>query len=225
MYEKVRKVCVGKNPGTVETEEGEILTPPVDWVLLPPGDGALTKLVKNAGPHWLVQEKKGRRIFSKGVWASGETVEKAKVDLEEKRSDPGYLRKRESDLKRREKKHKEYENEFFKELLKFLNFHPRYINLAQEMAKALVEHSVPVGSGTVARTKQIPIEKRASAAVIAWMRHKTTGYEYMTIPRVKGKRREVRRDLAKKSIELLDRYRRGEIIKSSSCMIRFGLKK
>jgi hypothetical protein len=32
----------------------------------------------------------------------------------------------------------------------------------------------------------------------------------MPIPKVKGKRREVRRMLARRSQELLDRYRRGE---------------
>ena len=64
--------------------------------------------------------------------------------------------------------------------------------------------------GTVARTKRIPVEQRAEAAVIAWLRHRTTGYDGMVIPRVKGKRREVRRMLARRSHELLDRFRRGE---------------
>jgi hypothetical protein len=67
-----------------------------------------------------------------------------------------------------------------------------------------------VGSGTVARTRRIPVERRAEAAVIAWMRHQTTGYDGMVIPRVKGKRREVRRMLARRSQELLNGYRRGE---------------
>jgi hypothetical protein len=71
-------------------------------------------------------------------------------------------------------------------------------------------HATPVGSGTVARTERIPIERRAEAAVIAWMRHQTTAYDSMPIPRVKGKRREVRRMLAARSMELLARYRRGD---------------
>ena len=64
----------------------------------------------------------------------------------------------------------------------------------------------------MARTKRIPVERRAEAAVIAWMRHQTTGYDGMVIPRVKGKRREVRRTLARRSQELLARYRRGEAV-------------
>jgi hypothetical protein len=82
--------------------------------------------------------------------------------------------------------------------------------MAERMAGAVAEHATPVGSGTVARTERIPVEQRAEAAVIAWMRHQTTGYDGMVIPRVKGKRREIRRLLAQKSKELLGRYRRGE---------------
>jgi hypothetical protein len=74
----------------------------------------------------------------------------------------------------------------------------------------------------VARTKRIPVERRAEAAVIAWMRHRTTGYESMMIPRVKGQRREVRRMLARRSHELLDRYRRGEAA-PEGCPLRKAL--
>jgi hypothetical protein len=74
----------------------------------------------------------------------------------------------------------------------------------------------------VARTKRIPVEQRAEAAVIAWMRHRTTGYDNMVIPRVKGQRREVRRMLARRSHELLQRYRRGELI-PEGCPLRRAL--
>jgi hypothetical protein len=46
--------------------------------------------------------------------------------------------------------------------------------------------------------------------VIAWLRHQTTAYDSMSVPRIKGKRREVRRMLADRSKEFLERYRRGE---------------
>jgi hypothetical protein len=92
----------------------------------------------------------------------------------------------------------------------FLAFHPNYAALADRLARAVTDHATPVGSGTVARTKRIPVAERAEAALIAWMRHQTTGYDGMGIPRRKGKRREVRRILARRSQELLARYRRGE---------------
>ena len=74
----------------------------------------------------------------------------------------------------------------------------------------------------MARTQRIPIEQRAQAAVIAWMRHQTTGYDGMVIPRVKGKRREVRRMLARRSQELLQRYRRGEAV-GEDCPLKRAL--
>jgi hypothetical protein len=95
-------------------------------------------------------------------------------------------------------------------VLAFSAFHPHYADLAERLARAGTDHATPVGSGTLVRTKRIPIEKRAEAAVIAWMRHQTTAYDGMGIPRIKGKRREVRRLLARRSQELLARYRRGE---------------
>lgn len=97
-------------------------------------------------------------------------------------------------------------------MLSFLDFHENYADLANRMALAVTDHATPVGSGTVARTKRIPVEQRAEAAVIAWMRHQTTGYDLLAIPRVRGKRREVRRMLARRSHELLEGYRRGEAV-------------
>jgi hypothetical protein len=94
----------------------------------------------------------------------------------------------------------------------FLNFGPKRSDLAGRLARRVVDHATPVGRGTVARTILLPIEKRAEAAVIAWMRHQTTGYNGMAIPRIKGKRREVRRSLARRSQELLSSYRRGETV-------------
>ena len=107
-------------------------------------------------------------------------------------------------------------------MVAFLAFHPNHAGLADRLARAVTDHATPVGSGTVARTKRIPVERRAEAAVIAWMRHQTTGYDGMTIPRVKGKRREVRRMLARRSQELLARYRRGEPV-PEGCPLRKAL--
>ena len=43
--------------------DSPVLTAPTGWILLPPGDAALTRRVKAAGAHWVVQEKKGRKLF------------------------------------------------------------------------------------------------------------------------------------------------------------------
>jgi len=76
----------------------------------------------------------------------------------------------------------------------------------------------------VARTKRIAVEDRAEAAVIAWMRHQTTAYDLMTIARIKGQRREVRRMLAQRSKNLLVRYRSGEPVDSAQCPLQKALK-
>ncbi len=200
----------GPSPNAVRSADGRILTVPEGWALLLPGDAALNRRVKEAGDHWIVQEKKGRKIFSRGVWAPAATIDCIRVELEAERGTESYAKRKEADARRRDKAQAEYVEDFFGAVIKFLAFHPHYADLADRLARAVSDHATPVGSGTVARTKRIPIERRAEAAVIAWLRHQTTAYDTMTIPRMKGKRREVRRILAQRSQELLARYRRGE---------------
>lgn len=200
----------GPQPRTVRTADGQLLAAPEGWALLPPGDAALTRRVKAAGDHWVVAEKKGRKVFSRGVWAPAATIERIRADLETERETDEYARRRQADGRRREQAQTEYVEEFTATVKEFLGFHPSHTALADRLARAVADHATPVGSGTVARTRRIPVERRAEAAVIAWMRHQTTGYDSMVIPRVKGKRREVRRMLAQRSQELLSRYRRGE---------------
>ena len=212
----------GLTSNTVRSADGKVLMVPDDWALLPPGDAALTRRVKAAGDCWVVQEKKGRKIFSRGVWAPAVTIEKIRAELEIERSTEGYAKRKESDAKRRDKAQAEYVEDFYGAVLAFLAFHPAHADLAYRLARAVADHATPVGSGTVARTKRISLEQRAEAAVIAWMRHQTTAYESMKIPKVKGKRREVRRMLAQRSQELLSRYRRGEPAKGE-CPLKIAL--
>ena len=217
-----RIVKPGRAKRSVLTDSGEQLVVPDDWALLPPGDGPLTKRVKAKGPSWLVRVKFKNRFISKGVWAKEEHILAAKKELEATRLAPDYARKREQELVRREKKHREYVQVFYNEVLEFLGFHFRYSELARQLARSITEFATPVGSGTVARTERIPVEDRARSAVIAWMRHQTTSYDRMTIARVKGKRRQVRRELASRSIGLLQLYRDGHDI-PPSCPLQRAL--
>ncbi|HEX2971081.1 MAG TPA: DUF2293 domain-containing protein [Tepidisphaeraceae bacterium] len=217
MPEQTRIVMPGREERTVRTAEGQVLVAPADWVLVRPGDAALTRRVKAAGPTWTVQEKKGRKIFSLGVWARGAVVETIRKELLVERAAPAYTRRREADARRREREQAEYVQVFQQAVLAFLNFDARYAALAARLADAVTAHATPVGSGTVARTERIPVEQRAEAAVIAWMRHRTTAYDSMVIPRIKGKRRETRRLLAGKSKMLLEGYRTGREIDPGTC--------
>jgi hypothetical protein len=212
----------GPTPNSVQSANGKILTAPEGWILLPPGDAALTRRVKAAGDHWVVQEKKGRKVFSRGVWAAAATIEKIRAELDAERSTEGYAKRKEADARRRDKAQAEYVEDFYGAVVEFLAFHFVHAQLADRLAHAVADHATPVGSGTVARTKRIPVEQRAEAAVIAWLRHQTTAYESMAIPRIKGKRREVRRMLAQRSKEVLGRYRRGEAV-GEDCPLKKAL--
>ncbi len=196
------------DPKRVRTQDGNVLTAPTGWSLLPPGDAGLTRRVKAAGPTWTVVEKKGRKVFSRGVWAPAEHIDTARQALEAERDTPAYAKRREADARRRAKEHAEYELDFANAVMAFLRFAPTFAAQAKVLAVAVTAHATPVGSGTVARTERIPLPRRAEAAVVAWLRHQTTAYDHMHIPRVKGLRREVRRDLAEVSRALLNLHRR-----------------
>jgi len=212
----------GPTADTVRSAAGQVLTVPKGWVLLAPGDAALTRRVKAAVEHWVVQEKKGRRLFSRGIWAASTVIERLRVELLAERNTESFAKQKAAAAKRREAAQAEYVEDFTGAVRAFLAFHPHYSDLAQRLALAVAAHATPVGSGTVARTKRIPIEQRAEAAVIAWLRHQTTGYDGMVIPRVKGKRREVRRMLAQRSKELLGQYRRGDV-QAKNCPLQKAL--
>jgi len=56
------------------------------------------------------------------------------------------------------------------------------------------------------------------------MRHQTTAYDEMKIARIKGKRREVRRQLALQSRGLLEAYRQGQPVDPVTCPLQRALR-
>lgn len=210
-------------PRRVLGADGSLLTVPDDWDLLPPGDAALSRRIKQDGPTWTVIEMKGRKRFSRGIWAPAARIAALRAERAGEQQDPAYQRKLQAGRDRRAAEQTVYVAEFHTAVLAYLDFHPNQQDAADRLARLITDHAVPVGSGTVARTERIPIEQRAEAACIAWMRHQTTGYDHMVIPLVKGQRREVRRRLAQRSVELLARYRRGEEINAATCPLAQAL--
>jgi hypothetical protein len=225
MPTQTRTVAPGPTDRTVRTADGQVLAVPPDWVLIPPGDPGLTRRVKAAGPTWTVQEKRGRKLFGRGVWTAPGPVAAIRLALEAERADPAYAKKQAAAAARRDREQTAYVGEFRDAVLAYLAFAPPHATLAERMATAVAEHATPVGSGTVARTERIPVEERAEAAVIAWMRHQTTAYDNMKIERVKGKRREVRRMLAQQSKALLNAYRAGRAVDPAACPLQRALAK
>jgi hypothetical protein len=211
------------DPRVFRAADGRLLSPPADWACLPPGDAGLTRRVKAAGPSWSVVEKRGRKVFSKGLWAPSVNIESARSALLAERATPAYEKKRAQEAQRRERKQAAYVDTFEREVLTFLRFAPRYADLARELSEKVTALATPVGSGTVARTERISVERRAEAAVIAWLRHQTTAYDRLSIPRVKGARRQVRRELAEVSRAVLDLHRKDVPHVPASCPLCVAL--
>jgi hypothetical protein len=205
------------DPRVFRAPDGSLKSPPEGWSCLPPGDAGLTRRVKAAGPSWVVIEKRGRKAFSKGLWAPAAHIEAARAALATERSTESYARRRVADADRRTRTQAAYVGEFAAEVLGFLRFAPRWEPLGRDLAERVTAHATPVGSGTVARTQRISVDRRAEAAVVAWMRHQTTAYDRMKIARVKGLRREVRRELADISRAVLDLHRRDDAHAAPAC--------
>jgi len=218
-----REVRPGSRPRHVLNEWGTLEAVPEDWALLPPGDAALSRRIKQDGPTLTVIEIKGRKRFSRGIWAPRARIEALRAGLAAERQDPSYRKQLDAGRRRRAAAQEVYAEDFKAAVFVFLAFHARYASAAETLAGLIAEHATPVGSGTVARTQRIPIEARAEAATIAWLRHQTTGYDRMNIPREKGRRREVRRMLAQRSVQLLERYRAGQTIDPVQCPLHRAL--
>ncbi|HZK97348.1 MAG TPA: DUF2293 domain-containing protein [Prolixibacteraceae bacterium] len=218
-----RIVNPGKN-GNLIGEKGEILVPPASWIFLPAGDAGITRKVTAKGVFWRVEVKMGRRTISQGIWAPATTVEQAHDEVNAVRLTDEYKKKRVSEINRRDKKQELYDAEFCKVVEDYLGFDTMYNPMEKILARAITIHAIPIGSGTVARTKMISIEERAAHAVIAWMRHETTAYDNVKIARIKGERRAVRRGFAQESVVLLANYRLGRGI-SDNCPLQKAIRK
>ncbi len=214
-------VCLRQGAqGKLVNAAGEVVVPPLGWQFLKAGDAGLTRRVRAMGLIWRVEQQMGRRVISRGIWAPREHIESARQAIEAQRATPTYQRKMTLAKERREKKQETYVGDFHSAVIAYLQFHPRYADLAEKIALLVTEHATPVGSGTVARTQRIPIAQRAEKAVIAWMRHHTTAYDEMQIAHVKGERRRVRKLLAEQSVRVLYRYRQGADV-LDHCLLRF----
>lgn len=110
MPNQTRIVAPGSGDRTVRTADGQILYVPADWELLPPGDAGLTRRVKAAGPTWTVQEKKGRKTFSRGIWAPANRIAMIRAALDAERATGACAKRRAAETARRERKQTAYDN-------------------------------------------------------------------------------------------------------------------
>jgi len=143
MPNETRIVAPGPSDRTVRAADGRVLVAPADWELLPPGDGTLTRRVKAAGPTWTVQQKRGRKVFSRGVWAPADRIAAIREELAAERSTGAYAKRRAADKARRERKQIAYVEDFRKAVVAFLDFAPRHATLADPPRQRQTARSPP----------------------------------------------------------------------------------
>ena len=153
------------------------LTLPKGWSLLPPGDAFVTRQVKSMGPHWIAKKHVRGKEYSItfGVLAPRTNIAKAKrlaAQTKEEREVRRLLSRKE-----RERKNRDYTKKFMEAVIKYINFDPKYSNLAIEIARKAAEHATVVGSGRVGRTNKLTLEEKARLAARAYIRHRYTNYE------------------------------------------------
>jgi len=225
MPNETRTFLITKSDTSLKDKSGKVFTVPDGWENLPAGDASVTRKLKSLGPTWTVQEKKGRKTFSHGVWAPRENLQQAKSLVEAQRADPKHQKKLAQAKVRREEKEEVFGEDFQQAIVTFLNFDKKYQTLVETLAVLVKEHAVPVGSGTVARSSSVTLQDKAALAVMAWMRHQTSNYDTTSVPRIKGARRELRRKIARQSEGILAKYRSGIEADLRDCPLYRALKK
>jgi hypothetical protein len=217
MPTETRSFLITKSDISLKDKTGKVYSVPTGWENLPAGDASVTRKLKSLGPTWTVQEKKGRKAFSHGVWAAKDQIEEAMSLVEAQRADPKHQKKLAQVKVRREEKETVFGEDIQQEIIQFLNFDQKHHLLVEQLSRLVKEHAVPVGSGTVARSSSVTLNDKAALAVMAWMRHQTSAYDSTTVPRVKGARRELRRQIARQSERILAKYRSGDDVDFGIC--------
>jgi hypothetical protein len=217
MPTETRSFLITKSDISLKDKTGKVYSVPTGWENLPAGDASVTRKLKSLGPTWTVQEKKGRKAFSHGVWAAKDQIKEAMSLVEAQRADPKHQKKLAQVKVRREEKETVFGEDIQQEIIQFLNFDQKHHLLVEQLSRLVKEHAVPVGSGTVARSSSVTLNDKAALAVMAWMRHQTSAYDSTTVPRVKGARRELRRQIARQSERILAKYRSGDDVDFGIC--------
>src|SRR3954467_7290966 len=103
-----REVSPGREARTFLNEYGVVERVPEGWVLVRPGDAAMTRRLKEGGPTLAVIERRGRKRFSRGIWAEGERVEAVRHALEAERAEPAYEKRLAAGRERRKREEETY---------------------------------------------------------------------------------------------------------------------
>ena len=112
-----------------------------------------------------------------GILAPRINIEKAGQLAEE--SKQRRERVRERSCKQREKTNLKHVEELKHAIIEYLDFDPKYSELADSIAQEATETSAELGSGRVGRTSKLTMKEKARLAARATLRHSYTGYDEM----------------------------------------------
>src|SRR5687768_1241662 len=137
MPDQTRVLSPGPDARSFRAPDGKILVVPDGWACLPPGDPGATRRVKASGPTWTVEEKRGRKTFSRGVWADAARIASVRAALAVERADPAHARKQEGAARRRAAAQEDYEMSFELAVMEVLAFDARYLDLASRLSRVV----------------------------------------------------------------------------------------
>ncbi|QZT38099.1 DUF2293 domain-containing protein [Halosquirtibacter xylanolyticus] len=203
-------------------KQGQEVSVPPQWVFLPAGDAGVTRAITKHKNYIRVKVLRGRRAISKGIWAPEALILEAKQRMEAMRSSESYQKQNLQRGIRRDQKQEVFKGALESAIKDKLSFHLCYKELEFKLAKAIADHSAPIGSGTVARSSRLTMEQKAERAINGWVRHHLTPYDQLKIARVKGARSMARKIMIEKGNEVLDIYRIGQE-RPSPCPIQKSL--
>lgn len=171
------EVYASREGGVWHPEHG-VLEAPEGWELLPAGDAFVTRRVKAAGLYWSLWQPRDcghrhRRLV--GLLAPAGAIAQARaeaVETAERRAG-----RRAQGAAYRARKEAGYVDQLTEAVVAYLDFAPRYAELARDIAGEAAGRAGEVGSGRVGRTRTLSLEQRAALAARALIRHRCTDYE------------------------------------------------
>lgn len=171
------EVYASREGGVWHPEHGALETPE-GWELLPAGDAFVTRRVKAAGMYWSLWQPRDRghrhrRLVGLLAPAGAIAQARAAADATEQRR----AGRRAQGAAYRARKEAGYLELLTEAVVAYLDFAPRYVELARDIAGEAAVRAGEVGSGRVGRTRTLSLEQRAALAARALIRHRYTDYE------------------------------------------------
>ncbi len=161
----------GPTPNSVRTTANEVLAVPLGVGAARAGD-ALDAARQSGGRAFGLSKKRRAAGSSPRCLAPVAVIERLRTELASETRHWQFAKRQASAAARRETAHAEYVEDFTDAVRTCLAFHPRHAELAERLASRGRRARDTSGQrAPLPGRKRIPIEQRAEAALIAWLRH------------------------------------------------------